>query len=125
MALNAAMQELVWLRGVIKELKCEITVPTPFLVDSQSAKDLAENPVFYKRSKHIDIKYHWIREHVNSGGFETAKLYHCQTNCIAADIFTKSLNESPFFEHATTLNGKRIRSSDDFLTNTKSSKSRR
>jgi hypothetical protein len=34
-------------KGVMKELKCEITVPTPFLVDSQSGKDLAENPVFH------------------------------------------------------------------------------
>jgi hypothetical protein len=44
------------------------------LVDSQSGKDLAENPVFYKRSKHIDIKYHWIREHVKPGRFETANM---------------------------------------------------
>jgi hypothetical protein len=39
MALYAGMQELVWLRGMIKNLKCEITAPTPFLVDSQSVKD--------------------------------------------------------------------------------------
>ena len=82
----AGIQELVWLRGVMKELKCELTKPTPFLVDSQSAKDLAENPVFHKRSKHIDIKYHWIREHVNPGGFETATLHHCRTDRMAADI---------------------------------------
>jgi hypothetical protein len=70
------IQELVWLRGVMKDLKCEITVPTiPFLLDSQSAKDLAENPLFHKRSKHIDINYHWIREHINRGGFETAQLH--------------------------------------------------
>jgi hypothetical protein len=52
MALNAGIQKLVWLRGMMTELKCKITV-----VDSQSAKYLAENPVFNK-----------IREYVNPGG---------------------------------------------------------
>jgi hypothetical protein len=97
MALYAGMQELVWLRGVIKELKCEISVPIPFLVDNQSARDLAESPVCHQRSKHIDIKYHWIREHVNLGGFKTAKLHHCRTDRMAADIFTKSQTGSLVF----------------------------
>jgi hypothetical protein len=122
MAMYAGIQELVWLRGVMKELKCELTDPTPFLVDSQSAKDLAENPVFHKRSKHIDIKYHWIREHVNPGGFETATLHHCRTDRMAADIFTKSLTGSLFFEHAKTINGKQIRSSEEFVRNAKRSR---
>ena len=37
-------------------------------LDSQSAQDLAVNPVFHKRSKHIAIKFHWVREHVNPDG---------------------------------------------------------
>ena len=75
--------------------------------------------VFHKRSKHIDIKYHWIREHVNPGGFETAQLHHCRTDRMAADIFTKSLIGSLFFEHAKTITGKQIRSSEEFVRNAK------
>ena len=116
MALYAGLHELVWIRGVMKELKCPLSEPTPFLVDSKSALDLAHNPVFHKRSKHIDIKYHWIREHVNPGGFETATLVHCKTLRMAADIFTKSLVGSLFFEHATTINGQRVRKSEDFTS---------
>ena len=60
MLLYAGMQELVWLRGVIKELRLPSHEPTSSVLDSQSAEDLAMNPVFHKRSKHIAIKYHWV-----------------------------------------------------------------
>ena len=52
----AGMQELVWLRGVLDELGLRLREPTPFFLDSKSARDLALNPVFHKRSKHIEIK---------------------------------------------------------------------
>jgi hypothetical protein len=114
MAMYAGLQEVVWLRGVMKELQLPLEKPTPLLVDSKSALDLAHNPVYHKRSKHIDIKYHWIREHVNPGGFKTAELFHVGTARMAADMFTKSLTGSLFFEHASTLSGKRIRNSKEF-----------
>jgi hypothetical protein len=92
MALQAGMQELILLRGVMKELTCEITV------------FLADNPVFHKRSKRIDIKYHWwIRGHVTPGSFETAQLHHYRTYQMAADIFTKSPSGSLFFKHAACI----------------------
>ena len=104
MAEYAAMQELVWLRGVFKELGLLVTKPTPFFMDSKSAKDLSENPLYHKRSKHIDIKYHWIREHVN-GKFPTAKLIHVSTDDMAADIFTKALSTKIFSRHEKTITG--------------------
>eukprot|EP00602_Paraphysomonas_sp_CaronLab_P004809 CAMPEP_0185023452 /NCGR_PEP_ID=MMETSP1103-20130426/6129_1 /TAXON_ID=36769 /ORGANISM="Paraphysomonas bandaiensis, Strain Caron Lab Isolate" /LENGTH=1343 /DNA_ID=CAMNT_0027556055 /DNA_START=49 /DNA_END=4080 /DNA_ORIENTATION=+ len=104
MAEYAAMQELVWLRGVFKELGLLVAKPTPFFMDSKSAKDLSENPVYHKRSKHIDIKYHWVREHVN-GKFPTAKLIHVSTDDMAADIFTKALSTKLFSRHEKTITG--------------------
>jgi len=119
MALYAGIQELVWLRGVLSELKCTLSEPTPFLVDSKSAQDLAGNPVYHKRSKHIDIKYHWLREHTNTDGqFKTATLHHVSTLEMSADIFTKSLAGSLFFQHAETITGKRVRASHHY-TNVK------
>ena len=59
-AMYGGMQEVVWLRGVMSELSLPFDEPTPFFLDSQSAQDLALNPVNHKRSKHIEIKYHWV-----------------------------------------------------------------
>jgi hypothetical protein len=114
MALYSGIQELVWLRGVLREIGLSEVKPTPFMIDSKSALDLAGNPVFHKRSKHIDIKYHWLREHAGEGGFNTVTLYHCGTLKMSADIFTKSLCSNLFFSHAKSITGKRIRESEEF-----------
>jgi hypothetical protein len=105
MALYAGMQELVWLRGVMKELQLPLLEPTSFFLDSQSAEDLAMNPVFHKRSKHIAIKYHWVRQHVVGGIFGTARLVHVNTHEMSADIFTKALTGPAFVTHRDTTSG--------------------
>ena len=118
MAMYAGMQELVWIRGVLKELKRPLSEPTPFLIDSKSAQDLAMNPVYHARSKHIDIKYHWLRQHTaidDPDGFCNAVLHHCSTLEMSADIFTKSLAGNLFFKHARTITGKRKRSSRESI----------
>ena len=64
MAAYAAIQEIVWIRGVMTELGLKgfqlskDASPTILNMDSKSAIDLAQNPVNHKRSKHIRIKYH-------------------------------------------------------------------
>ena len=105
MALYAGMQELVWLWGVMKELQLPLLEPTSFFLDSQSAEDLAMNPVFHKRSKHIAIKYHWVRQHVVGGIFGTARLVHVNTHEMSADIFTKALTGPAFVTHRDTTSG--------------------
>lgn len=105
MALYAGMQEIVWLRGVLEELRLHLDKPTPYFIDSQSAQDLAMNPVFHKRSKHIAIKYHWVRQHVVGGIFGTAELIHVGTDDMTADIFTKALTGATFNTHEQTLSG--------------------
>ena len=112
MALYGSMQELVWLRGVMKELGLPILEPTPSFLDSQSAQDLAMNPVFHKRSKHIAIKYHWVRHHIVGGIFGTARLVRVDTLEMTADIFTTALSGLSFVTHRDTTSGtKRSRSS--------------
>ena len=115
MAMYAALQELVWLRGVLEELGLPIGVPTPLFIDNQSAQDLAMNPVAHKRSKHIAIKYHWIREHVGEDGFRTAECFHVATGDQSADIFTKALTGILFQQHDASVRGKRPRSSEDVI----------
>lgn len=58
------------------------------LTDSQSAKALAENPVYHGRSNHIRAKWHFVRERVQCGQI---KLQDVRTELMAADMLTKSL----------------------------------
>ena len=96
--------------GVLFELQLLMSKPAPFFQDSQSAENLAMYClVYHKRSKHIEIKYHWVREHVDlNGKFMTARL--TQTGGLTADIFTKAptgeiyaqILDTPFY---TSLGG--------------------
>ena len=61
--------------------------------DNTSAIALTENPVQHSRTKHIDIKYHFTREHVMNG---TVELHFVPSEQQIADIFTKPLDESTF-----------------------------
>ena len=55
-------------------------------VGNQGAINLAKNPLNRQRSKHIDIKYHFVRSEIQSGN---VKLQYIPTNSNVADIFTK------------------------------------
>ena len=125
-AMYAGMQELVWLRGVMAELSLPCVEPTPFFLDSQSAEDLALNPVYHKRSKHIEIKYHWVREHVNPDGpYRTAQLVHVRSADQSADLYTKALVGSMLETHRTRNLGEKRKSSNDVRADNSRSQRRR
>ena len=65
----------------------------PIFFDNTSAIAIVENPVQHSRTKHIDIRYHFIREHVMNG---TIELHFVPTHEQLADIFTKALDEGTF-----------------------------
>ena len=65
----------------------------PIFCDNTSAIAISNNPVQHSRTKHIDIRYHFIREHVMNG---TVELHFVSTEQQLADIFTKPLNEVTF-----------------------------
>ena len=69
-------------------------------MDGKGAIDLAQNPVSHKRSKHILIKYHWIREQV---GGNIIKLNHVPTAEMTADMMTKALPERQHHQHLLLL----------------------
>ena len=60
MAAFNTIQECLWVKGVIDEIGFDLDGPITLLMDSKSAICLANNTMYHKRSKHIDIKYHWI-----------------------------------------------------------------
>ena len=61
-ALAGAAQEAIWLLQVLREFKFMITAPVLLYEDNQSMIKLVYHLVFHKRSKHVDIQYHFIRE---------------------------------------------------------------
>ena len=58
----------------------------PIFCDSQSAIHLATNPIYHSKTKHIDVKYNFVRQAISEGGVDLKKL-HTQKNC--ANMFTK------------------------------------
>ena len=64
-------------------------------MDSKSAMALAKNPIYHERSKHIDIHFHFIREHVKEKNVE---LTYAKTYDQVADIFTKPLVANHFYK---------------------------
>ncbi|CAM8977595.1 unnamed protein product [Rhodiola kirilowii] len=68
-----AAKEAIWLKGVLNEIQGVMFVPTIFM-DSQSALCLCKDPVYHERSKHIDVRYHFIRDMVESKEFVFEKI---------------------------------------------------
>ena len=100
--LAAAVQEAIFLRGLLRELRYEQFEPTTIGEDNQSCIKLATNPVLHKRSKHIDTKYHFIRERVDDNSI---KLIYTPTDEMAADLLTKALPQQKVEQHREQLLG--------------------
>lgn len=71
----------------------EIKRPIQLMVDNKSAINLAKNPVSHGRSKHIETRFHFLRDQVNKGRLE---VIYCPTDLQKADIFTKPLKIGRF-----------------------------
>jgi hypothetical protein len=93
-AAQAACQA-VWLESLLDELKINYVKPVRLNVDNKSAISLARNPIAHGRSKHIETKYHFLRDQVSK---EKLTVEHCSTNVQIADILTKPLKADRFKE---------------------------
>ena len=100
MALKDSGKEAIYLYNVLNyinsELKLNSIVNKPILItDSQSAQSLAENPEFHKRTKHIDIQYHFIRQLVNE---KRLIITYTASKTNLADPFTKGVPKDQFYD---------------------------
>jgi hypothetical protein len=89
----SASCEAIWLRKLLTglfDLEMEATV---ILCDNQSCIKVMENPVFHDKSKHIEIRYHYIRDMVQRGAL---KLQYVGTDEQVADVLTKPLSRLKF-----------------------------
>ena len=87
MALSDSCQQLMWLRSLFNEIGISIQ-SLPLCGDNQGSIFLASNPIQERRTKHIDIRYHFIRYTIEEGKI---RLTYCPTEDMTADIFTKAL----------------------------------
>ena len=112
-AANETGRELVWARGIADELGYKQRSSTLF-EDNQPCIATAKNPVINDRVKHIDIKYHWIRDEVAAGSLT---LTYCPTADMTADILTKALPRVPFSRLCKKLGLYSVRSLSGWLLN--------
>eukprot|EP00253_Pinus_taeda_P027261 PITA_27261 len=85
--------EIVWLRKLFSELFGHTLDTTMILCDNQSGICLSENPIFHDRSKHIDIRYQFIRDMVQRGAI---RLHHIGIDEQVADILMNPLGKVKF-----------------------------
>jgi hypothetical protein len=91
---------LLWMKQTLRDFGCEFN-KIPLLCDNESAIKLANNPVQHSRTKHIDIRHHFLRDHEAKGDIE---LFHVSTENKLADIFTKPLDGTRFCFLRSELN---------------------
>lgn len=93
MAVTAAGCQGIGLRNLLTQITDERIGPVTLFIDNKSAIDLAKNPMFYGRNKHINIRYHFLRECVNRGEIVVK---HVATENQRADILTKAFTTIKF-----------------------------
>ncbi|PKU78594.1 Retrovirus-related Pol polyprotein from transposon TNT 1-94 [Dendrobium catenatum] len=87
-SLSAAASDVIWLCRLAEELLLPQDEPTIIHCDNTSTIALAKNPIFHARTKHIELDYHFLRQHIDNG---TIQLQHISSVDQLADIFTKPL----------------------------------
>ena len=90
---SVVVHEAVWLRKILAYLFDHEMDPTIIHCDNQSCVNLSENPMFHDRSKHIEIKYHYIKDMVQR---KEVHMQYLPTHEQIADIFTKLLARTKF-----------------------------
>ena len=83
-----AAKESIWLRNLLLNIGFPQKSPTTILCDNNATINLSEDPSLHQHVKHINIKYHFLREHVNMGEIT---LKYINTNDNLTDIFTKAI----------------------------------
>ncbi|KAJ9535723.1 hypothetical protein OSB04_un001123 [Centaurea solstitialis] len=91
-AAASCCSQVLWMRTQLRDYGYNYN-HIPIYCDSKSAIAITCNPVQHTRTKHIDIRYHFIKDHVERG---TIELYFVNTEYQLADLFTKPLDEKRF-----------------------------
>jgi hypothetical protein len=87
-AIADATAKLIWIQVLLRELGIQQDCPPTLWCDNLRATYLSVNPIFHRRSKHIEVDYHFVRERVASHQWDIRSI---STKDQLADAFTKPL----------------------------------
>lgn len=87
------MQEAIWLKSLLTSVGVVVDKPIIIKEDNQGAIAIAKDPVKHTRAKHIDIRFHFLRDVIKRGDIE---LEYCSTENMTADILTKPVSKNKF-----------------------------
>lgn len=100
MAASQAAKEIIWIKTLFRELLNVTEIPATLYMDNQSAIQLIKNPVYHKRTKHIDVRYHHLRDQYEDKAFS---LEFVSSKDQQADMFTKPLPRLTFQHQCQAL----------------------
>ena len=92
-AATSCCTQILWMKQMLKDFGIQINEPISVLCDNTSAINISKNPVMHSRTKHIAIRYHFLKERVAQG---EVQLEFVPTTEQVADIFTKPLPKDIF-----------------------------
>ncbi|GJX59276.1 hypothetical protein Tco_0290666 [Tanacetum coccineum] len=87
-----ACQQALWMKQTLVDYDIVLD-DIPILCDNKGAIDLSKNPVLHSRTRHIEIRHHFLRDNVQKGNISTEKV---SSEDNIADILTKPLKREPF-----------------------------
>jgi hypothetical protein len=85
--------QCIWLRSILNHLKLDQSSSTMIFCDNSSPIKLSKNPILHGRCKHIDVRFHFLRDLTRDGIVE---LIHCRSQDQLADLMTKPLKLETF-----------------------------
>ena len=85
--------QVLWMIQTLADLEVKYTAPIPIHCDNTSAISVSKNPILHSKTKHIHIKYHFLREQVTN---QIVQVHYIPTIEQIADIFTNPLAKTPF-----------------------------
>ncbi|XP_071724667.1 secreted RxLR effector protein 161-like [Rutidosis leptorrhynchoides] len=99
-ALGSCCSQILWIKQQLRDFEIEDSC-TEINCDNTSAINLTKNPILHSRAKHIEIRHHFIRDHVQNGD---VSIQFVDSKNQLADIFTKPLEKNQFESIRSRLN---------------------
>ena len=99
MSLSDCSRQVAWIKMLLEEIGYKLG-PLPICSDNQGAIFISSNPITERRSKHIDIRYHYVRELVED---KKVEVFYVSTDDNPADLFTKNLGRIKFLKFREML----------------------